>query len=112
MAHLQCQSCGGTYDTVLPDGLRYFHVCPPLSLVELAAAVKDGRVTLHTGETVADAFQRRTYERASKRDERAVQLTRPDTPPQIVSEGKGTRPVPVDVDAAPVVVVPEADGPV
>jgi hypothetical protein len=69
MARLQCQTCGGEYDDVLPDKLRYFHACPPLSVSELQAAVDDGRVVLATDETVAQAHGRRIYERAGKRDE-------------------------------------------
>jgi len=37
--------------------------------VELEAAVKDGRVQLPEGESVEDAVQRRSYERANLRDE-------------------------------------------
>lgn len=28
---LTCLTCGGVYADVLPDGLLYFHACPPLS---------------------------------------------------------------------------------
>jgi len=27
---MQCNSCGGKYNTALPDGLLYFHACAPL----------------------------------------------------------------------------------
>jgi hypothetical protein len=40
MATLKCKACGGVYDDVLPDGMRYFHVCPPLTRQ---------RVTRHNG---------------------------------------------------------------
>jgi hypothetical protein len=36
---VQCKACGGTYAPVLADGMLYFHVCPPLSVPELHAAL-------------------------------------------------------------------------
>lgn len=30
MSHWRCKSCKGEYTDPLPDGTRYFHVCPPL----------------------------------------------------------------------------------
>lgn len=35
MATLKCNACGGEYDDVQADGVRYFHVCPPLQLVRV-----------------------------------------------------------------------------
>lgn len=29
MSRWRCNSCGGTYSDVLPDGILYFHACPP-----------------------------------------------------------------------------------
>lgn len=46
MATLRCNTCDGTYDEVLPDGMRYFHRCPPLSVPELKAAREAGRLAL------------------------------------------------------------------
>jgi len=34
MALYECQTCGGQYQDVLPDGLLYFHACAPLSVAE------------------------------------------------------------------------------
>lgn len=34
----KCATCAGTYATVLIDGTRYFHACPPLSDAEVIAA--------------------------------------------------------------------------
>lgn len=65
----KCQGCGGTYNQVQNDGTLYFHRCPPLSTVELAAAVAGGKVVLPNGETPDVAVTRRTYERAGLRDE-------------------------------------------
>jgi len=104
---LECLTCHGTYDDILPDGMRYFHVCPPLSEPELAKAVEDGRVTLERDETLKQALEARIYERSLKRDERAVQRTHPDLPPQIVSAGRGVRVVPPVPSDAHVIVVPD-----
>jgi len=30
MARVKCNTCGGVYDDVLPDGYRYFHSCAPV----------------------------------------------------------------------------------
>jgi len=30
MSRWRCLSCEGEYDDIFPDGLRYFHACPPL----------------------------------------------------------------------------------
>ncbi len=29
MSRWECLSCGGVYEDVLPDGMLYFHACPP-----------------------------------------------------------------------------------
>lgn len=38
----KCTTCGGVYLSVLPDGTRYFHACPPLSDLEVAVALGAG----------------------------------------------------------------------
>jgi hypothetical protein len=85
---LKCNACGGIYDDVLPDGMRYFHTCPSLSVVELGAAVLAGKVVLPVGETAADAVLRRSYERATKRDEN-VPSTRAVDSGQLIAAGTG-----------------------
>jgi hypothetical protein len=65
----QCKACGGVYNTTQADGTTYFHRCPPLSAVELAAAVSAGKIVLPLGETPDKAVAARTYERANVRDE-------------------------------------------
>jgi hypothetical protein len=102
-----CVTCGGTYDPIGRDGLTYFHACAPLSVVELQAAVAGGRVRLPMGETADDAVQRRTYERAEKRDENRASTAAADTD-RVKAIGRGTTPVDVAVDVAPVIVVPDA----
>lgn len=39
MARVKCRTCSGEYETILADGLRYFHACPPLSDAEVKAAL-------------------------------------------------------------------------
>ena len=92
---LQCRSCGGIYADAGADGVRYFHVCGPLSVVELDAAVKAGRVILPVGEEVQDAIRARTYARATQRDERPPS-TRSADAGKLTSAGLG-----VDELAAP-----------
>lgn len=71
----QCTACKGTYEKTTADGMQYFHRCPPLSAVELAAAVTAGKVQLPIdpvttlAETPDVAVTRRVYERGNLRDE-------------------------------------------
>ena len=88
---VKCTACGGTYEPILPDGMQYFHRCPPLSRVELAAAVAAGKVALPANETVDDAVARRTYERTNQRDEN-IQSTAPNGPATMKAAGAGTTP--------------------
>jgi hypothetical protein len=46
MARLRCDTCAGVYDDVSADGVAYFHVCPPLSAAEIAAALRAGDLTI------------------------------------------------------------------
>lgn len=85
----KCSACGGTYAAMNPDGTRYFHACPPLSVVELAAKVLAGKVVLPAGESAADAVARRVYQRANQRDENVVASGDPKTPATIKSAGAG-----------------------
>lgn len=101
---LRCNACGGEYDDVLPDGMQYFHVCPPLSVGELEAAVAAGKVQLPAGETAADAVTRRTYERANKRDETVEPSPDRDKPGRPKRAGAGVTRLPDR--PSPIVVVP------
>ena len=35
MARKQCNECHGTYEDIGRDGVPYFHVCPPITLVQV-----------------------------------------------------------------------------
>lgn len=69
MATIQCQTCGGIYEDLLPDHTRYFHACSPLSRPEFEAAVLNGTITLRKDETAEQAFDRRSWPRPNARDE-------------------------------------------
>lgn len=86
---VKCNACGGTYEPVLLDGMEYFHRCPPLSVVELAAAIAAGKVALPVGETPDVAVTRRIYERTNARDENIVVDSRTGAV-SIKSAGAGT----------------------
>jgi len=101
---VECQSCGGRYEPIQPDGMEYYHRCPPLSAAELEAAVKDGRVELPKDETAEIAVQRRTYERSNARDENRPS-TAPRTPGEMKAEGAGVVELDADPLTAPVVPV-------
>lgn len=45
MSTQQCNACGGVYQTTMPDGHDYYHVCPPLSVVELQTLQASGGLT-------------------------------------------------------------------
>lgn len=36
---VKCLTCNGLYLPMLPDGMKYFHACPPLSDAEVKAAL-------------------------------------------------------------------------
>lgn len=80
---VQCRTCRGIYLDVDPDGVRYFHACPPLSLAELEAAVAAGTVQLERDETPATAHASRVFPRPTGRDEnidlaKVAAVRRPD----------------------------------
>lgn len=90
----RCLSCGGEYDDTMPDGLAYFHACPPIvSKVRVQRAGK--LVDVAPGDVLPDdeEVDRLYIERPDKRDENVERVP----PGQIKrrSEGKGA----VDVRA-------------
>lgn len=72
MATMKCKTCGGEYVDVLPDGLRYFHACPPIERAHIERLgvqsdidAKDVKV----GDTVLKTF---AIQRPNARDENVV----------------------------------------
>lgn len=49
----QCNACGGRYFPAQRDGIRYYHVCPPRSRVELARLLVAGTLGYPPGTTAA-----------------------------------------------------------
>lgn len=43
---VKCNTCGGEYEPILPDGTQYFHACPPLSARELSALLEQRAIRL------------------------------------------------------------------
>jgi hypothetical protein len=44
---VECLSCGGRYENTLPDGTRYFHVCPPVPALKVSRQGAEVLVALH-----------------------------------------------------------------
>lgn len=52
MRTYKCNSCGGTYSDVMPDGGAYYHVCPEGARnenVRLDVIERDGKLFVQTG---------------------------------------------------------------
>lgn len=115
MATLQCKSCGGVYDDVQRDGIRYFHACAPVTRVAVERAgsptvvdLKDVKpddtitvtrsgATTKTTVSTAQAGDARLgdtiVERPNKRDENVTgPPAKPGDPAPIKSPGAGTTP--------------------
>lgn len=69
---VQCNGCGGEYDTVQADGLPYFHVCPGIPAVLVRN--KDGSTEYVPPEDVGDrpVLGERVFLRENHRDERPI----------------------------------------
>lgn len=118
MARVRCNACGGDYDPVGRDGVRYFHVCPPLEIVtvadglgvvsEIALGTDHGKIIVRTDEERREAEKdprvvgnvvveraRRLELREGHRDENPQpgDLPRGAKVRPIVAEGAGVTPV-------------------
>jgi hypothetical protein len=109
---LKCNVCGGTYNRTMPDGTQYFHVCPPLSVVELRDQLQKKTVQLTPAQqkTIDDAAKIDAdpnapkvdvpradvalaflvVERPNKRDENVVGPGAPGQPAPMKAPGTGT----------------------
>lgn len=91
----QCKVCGGTYENTLPDGMQYFHVCPPLQRVEVE---RDGRRRLVSPEEVIASdkvIAERAIPRPGARNENVRQIDR-SLPAEPIAEGEGAIEVSID----------------
>ena len=88
MARFTCNTCGGRYDDVLADGLRYFHACPPRRRARVRRGAAELVVDLDQvlpGDVWLDDV---TDERPDRRDEN-VPSTRGESSGQVKAHGKG-----------------------
>lgn len=90
----ECRSCGGTYQPIGADGVRYFHSCPPLSRHEFEAAVHAGTIVPRPLESIDDAFARRLWPRSNPRDENVTRAPAPGQPAAMKHAGAGIDVVP------------------
>lgn len=108
---VECLTCGGRYEPVGADGVRYFHACPPFAAHEIRAALDAGTLALSVTNrarlkraqdadavnppkpdetTNVDAFlSSLIVERPNKRDENVLTGATKDAPAVIKSAGAG-----------------------
>lgn len=120
----QCQACGGTYNSLQPDGTEYYHACPPLSSAEILSLIGQGLLVLRNdmaatfaAAEAADAaavaagqpathvsafLVTLTIERPNKRDENLAPPSADLPPGAIVSEGAGAITLPAAPDLPPI----------
>lgn len=71
---LRCNTCGGEYDELMPDGLRYFHKCPPVVyavVVRNKEKVAVPQADVAKDEPIVDYLY---IDRPNARDENVVQI--------------------------------------
>ena len=74
-----CKACSGTYEPIGADGIRYFHTCPPLTVVTVereGAAVTVSLIDLLDSDL-----------RTVRRDGKSQKVAKPDLLPGDVIEG-------------------------
>lgn len=70
----QCNACGGIYDDLGADGVAYYHVCPPVTLVPVLRAGKAWLVPL----TALDQADEIVVQRGAERVQVPVGKALPD----------------------------------
>jgi hypothetical protein len=93
MTRYICNTCGGEYNDVLPDGTLYFHACPPVPVHRVkrpdgTIVTIEGNVSPDLGEVVETTWK----ERPDKRDENVVD-DHTTGQVRIKAEGRGRQPV-------------------
>lgn len=66
---LKCNSCGGTYEPILSDGMRYFHRCPPVAEYFDATRTPITRAQAEAIMRVGGTYFVRYVDRPNLRDE-------------------------------------------
>lgn len=86
MATMQCNSCGGVYETLQRDGLLYYHACPPIQrarVERLGVQIDVDLADVGIGDKVIELFD---AEHPNKRDENVIQVPTPEG--KLVSRAK------------------------
>jgi hypothetical protein len=68
----QCNACGGIYDDLGADGVAYYHVCPPITLVPVQRAGKAQLVPLTDLQGADEIVVQRGAERVQVPVEKAL----------------------------------------
>lgn len=95
---IKCNTCAGIYDAVTPEGLAYFHACPPLR--QLRVQELDGTYsTVDPGtQGVRRVVGERFTPRPNRRDEN-VRLNPTTGKSEPIATGAGVAPA-TDADKA------------
>lgn len=99
MAKFKCVACGGTYDDVLPDGMAYYHACPP-EVIQHATFDNAGKLLTPEKRVPLEGArdERPTPGNLYVDGKSSIAVPNPEergkvffveSPPTIVSEGKG-----------------------
>jgi hypothetical protein len=112
---LRCGTCQGEYNRTLPDGMLYFHACPPLTMLQVKrggraiaiplsdlqqtdvlTVLRDGKAIELAAADVARDDTRIGDTIAPRPDARNenVDVTRKGSPHPIVAEGRGASAAP------------------
>jgi hypothetical protein len=99
MSRWRCNTCGGEYEDVTPDGYLYFHVCPPIPVHKVKKP--DGSIITVEGNVppeMGGVLETTWKERPNMRDENPV-LDLNTGKVRVKSEGKGRTPVTTPANA-------------
>lgn len=89
LTFVECRTCGAVYARILADGSEYYHACPPLSDVEVIAALDLGADRSTWTPEERFAFDTASRERPDHRDENIALPTRRNEPKQMKAVGLG-----------------------
>lgn len=84
----KCSTCDGVYDLLGADGLRYYHVCPPLRRLRVRELDGTYSTVVPGTEGVRPVIRDVTIDRPNLRDERRV-LDPVTGQPMLIAVGTG-----------------------
>jgi hypothetical protein len=89
MARYQCNVCGGIYISPQPDGLRYFHRCPPRAAVRVRRPNGTEAIVDPADVAIVDTVLEQTFlERPDARDENVVAVAEGESQPKHDGAGR------------------------